>query len=278
MRERHYLIWVVLVTFFLVLLNLPLSVSSSLRGFFRESMATYQGAVTRALAGVHRSSTAVGSMSDVFKERDRLDKEVATLRAQIRSLDRVTHENTELRTLLGFKQRMSFHTVACEVIARDDGFGWWQTVRLDKGRDDGVAEYMPVITADGVVGRTTEVSAHTCDVLLISDRSFKLSVKFEQDGSFGILHGGGVSLRGTHSVGVLCVPASFRADYVRKDIEIKTGELVTTSGLGSGFPAGLAVGRVVQASQDETGLYQQADVVPAADLDRLQHVLVITGQ
>ena len=215
MRERHYLIWVVLVTFFLVLLNLPLSVSSSLRGFFRESMATYQGAVTRALAGVHRTSTAVGSMTDVVKERDRLDKEVATLRAQIRSLDRVTHENTELRTLLGFKQRMSFHTVACEVIARDDGFGWWQTVRLDKGRDDGVAEYMPVITADGVVGRTTEVSAHTCDVLLISDRSFKLSVKFEQDGSFGILHGGGVSLRGTHSVGVLCVPASFRADYVR---------------------------------------------------------------
>lgn len=278
MKDRNYLLWVALVTFFLVLLNLPTSVSSSLRGFLRDGMAAFQGSVTRALSGLHRTSAAVGNMADVVRERDELDRESVSLRAQVRNLDSVVRENAELRDLLAFRKRQGFRTVACEVIARDDGCGWWQTLRLDKGREDGIAENMPVITPEGIVGRTTEVSAGTCDVLLISDRSFKASVRFEQEGSFGILHGGGVALRGTHSTGVLCVPSPFQADYIRKDIEIKAGEWVVTSGLGGVFPAGLVVGRVIRRMPDESGLYQQAEVAPSADLARLRQVLVVTGQ
>jgi len=272
------LFWVALATFFLVLLNLPSSVSSTLRGFFRDSLATYQGAVTRTLSGLHRTSSAVGTMTDVVKERDALGREAALLRTRIRSLELVSRENDELRTLLKFKQRFEFRTVACEVIARDDGCGWWQTIRLDKGRDEGIAENMPVITPDGLIGRTTEVSDQACDVLLISDRSFKSSVRFEQEGSYGILQGGGVSLSGFHSTSVLCVPTPIRVIYVRNDLTIKTGEPVVTSGLGGVFPPGLMVGRVVRMGSDETGLYQHAEVEPAADLARLHHVLVITGQ
>jgi rod shape-determining protein MreC len=277
-RDRNYLLWAVLVTLFLVLLNLPSSVSSSLRGFFRDSLAAYQGAVTRTLSGLHQTSSVVGNMADVVRERDSLAREAAALHAQVKGLDIIIRENAELRDLLKFKQRMGFRTVACEVIARDDGCGWWQTIRLDKGREDGIGEGMPVVTPDGIVGRTTEVSAQTCDVLLISDRSFKASVRFEQEGSFGILHGGGVSLRGKHSAGVVFVPEPFQTDFVRKDFEIKAGEQVATSGLGGIFPSGLKVGRVVRMSPDETGLYQHAEVVPSADLARLRQVLVITGQ
>lgn len=278
MRDRSYLIWVVLITFFLVLLNLPRSVSSSLRGFFRESMATYQGAVTRGLSRLHRTSAAVGNITDVIKERNQLQGEVTLLRAKVRSVEAITRENTELRALLDFKRRMGFHTIAAEVIARDDGYGWWQTVQLDVGREKGVAENMPVITPEGVVGCTTEVSDQTCVVLLVSDRSFRSSVRFEQEGSFGVLVGGGVSTRGAHNLGVLCVPTPFRVDYIRKDLEIKPGEMVMTSGLGGVFPAGLMVGRVVRMMPDETGLYQHAEVAPSADLARLQQVLVITGK
>ncbi len=277
MRDRTFVLGVVLATFFLVLLNLPSSVSSSLRGFFRGSMATYQGGVTRLLTRVHKTSSVVGGISEVIKERDQLDKELTALKAQLRGLAGVMRENNELRSLIGFKKHFSLRTVACEVIARDDGYGWWQTIRLDKGHDDGIAANMPVITAEGVAGRVIEVGAHTCDVLLISDRSFKVSVRFEQEGSFGILKGGGISLRGDHRLGVLCMPTPARVDYVRKDLEIKVGEMAVTSGFGGCFPAGLVVGRVVSMTMDETGLYQVAEVEPAADLARLQQVLVVTG-
>lgn len=278
MRDKNFLFWVILATFFLVLLNLPPAVSSSLREFFRESMATYQGGVTRLMSGVQRTSSAVGNITEVIQERDRLDREAAVLRSRLRTLEPLARENQELRTQLDYQKRVPLKTVACEVIARDDGYGWWQTLRLDKGRKHGLSGNMPVITPDGVVGRTTEVSDQTCDVLLISDRSFKVSVRFDQEGSFGILHGGGVSLSGVHSTGVLCVPSLFRVDYLRKDLAIQAGERVMTSGLGGIFPPGLMVGRVVRMTLDETGLYQHGDVEPVADLGRLRSVLVVTGK
>lgn len=278
MRNRSYFLWAALATFFLVLLNLPPSVSSSLQGFFRESMATYQGGVTRLMSRLQDTSKAVGNIAEVIGERDRLDKEAAMLRSRVRELEPLARENRELRDQLDYKKRLPLKTVACEVIARDDGYGWWQTIRLDKGREDGIAENMPVITPEGVVGRTTAVSGRTSDVLLISDRSFKASVRFETDGSYGILNGGGVSLRGVHSAGVLCLPGVCRVDYLRKDLEIKDGELAVTSGLGGIFPPGLVVGRVVRLAPDETGLFQQGDVEPTADLGRLQRVLVVTGK
>ena len=278
MRERNYLLWVALATFFLVLLNLPLSVSSSLRGFFREGMASYQGAVTRALSRFHRDPVTMGLPEDLVRDTDRLVREVVMLREQVRELAFASHENEVLREELGYRAKLARKTVACEVIARDDGSGWWQTLRLDKGSKDGITEGLPVITPEGVVGRTIEVSAQTCDVLLISDRSFKTSVRFEQDGSFGILHGGGVALSGSHGVGVLCLPNLYRVDYVRKDLDIKIGEWVLTSGLGGVFPAGLAVGRVIKTTLDESGLYQQVEISPAADLARIQRVLVVMGK
>lgn len=278
MREHRYLVLIVLGTFFLVILNLPDSVSGFLRGLFREGIAPYQEAGARAVAGLSRTSVSVGSVAEVVRERDRLAEEVAGLRAKVRAQEMFRLENEELRGLAGFRQTIGYRTVPCEVIARDDGYGWWQTIRLSKGRRDGLAENMAVITPDGVVGKTIEVSDSACDVLLISDRNFKVSVRFEQEGSFGILHGGGVSLKGAHSLGVICVPVPFQVEYVRKELALRPGELVATSGLGGVFPAGLIVGRVVGQATDETGLYQRVVVTPTADLARLRKVLVVLGE
>lgn len=278
MRERRYLVWILLGTFFLVILNLPDSISGFFRGAFREGIAPYQQAVMRALSGLRRGPVVPGRALEISRERDALAEEAGNLRAQVRRLELLKRENDELRDLLGFRQRLGYRTVACEVIARDDGYGWWQTIRLDKGRADGIAENMAVITPDGLVGKTIEVSEQTCDVLLVSDRNFKVSVRLEGEGSYGILHGGGVSLRGRHSLGVVCAPRPFQVDYVRKDLEFKVGELVTTSGLGGLFPPGLIVGRVIGQSKDETGLFQRADVVPVADLARLRRVMVVLGE
>ena len=277
-RDRNYLLWTVLATFFLVLLNLPESVSSSLRGFFRDGLATYQGGVSRAVSGLKQTSSFVGSRADAIRERDQFAREVADLRVSVQDHERLARENAELRAMLDLRQRSRYQTVACEVIARDDGYGWWQTLRLDKGREDGIAENMPVVTAEGLVGRTREVSAQACDVLLISDRAFKVSIRLAGEGLFGILQGGGVSLGGMHRTAILCAPPTLRVDYVRQEAEIPLGERVVTSGLGGVFPPDLPVGRVVGVTRDESGLYQHAEVEPVADLARIRRVLVITGQ
>ena len=275
MREHRYLVLIVLGTFFLVILNFPESASGFLRSIFREGIVPYQQAGTRSVSRLGRAKASIGSLQDVVWERDRLVEDVVGLRAQVRAVEMLKRENEELRVLLGFQKKAGYRTVPCEVIARDDGYGWWQTIRLNRGRSDGISENMAVITPDGVVGRTIEVSDSACDVLLISDRNFKVSVRFEEEGSFGILHGGGVSLRGAHSLGVVCMPVPFQVEFVRKDLALRSGEIVVTSGLGGVFPGGLIVGRVVGQAPDETGLYQRVVVTPMVDLARLRRVLVV---
>jgi rod shape-determining protein MreC len=74
------------------------------------------------------------------------------------------------------------------------------------------------------------------------------------------------------------VPVPFQVEFVRKELALRPGELVATSGLGGVFPAGLIVGRVVGQAADETGLYQRVVVTPTADLARVRRVLVVLGE
>lgn len=274
-RKRTLLVLIVLGASLLVVLNLPGTVSVFLRGIFRDSVAAYQAGVTRAAAKFRHTSSAVGGGTELTLERNRLKQEVAEAQSQLRLAAALARENADLRRLLEFRERQPFKTVACGVIARDDGYGWWQTIRLDKGHTAGILENMAVITPDGLVGRTIEVSEDTSDVLLISDRNFKVSVQFEEVGSFGVMCGGGVDLRGSHELGVLCAPASPLVDYIRKDVQIRNGGMVVTSGLGGVFPRGLAVGRVRRIFMDESGLFQRVELVPSSDLSRLDKVLVV---
>ena len=64
--------------------------------------------------------------------------------------------------------------------------------------------------------------------------------------------------------------------WLEQDIPISENELVMTSGLGGNFPPDLVIGRVTQFEQSASELFQEAEVRPAVDFDRLEIVLIIT--
>jgi rod shape-determining protein MreC len=125
---------------------------------------------------------------------------------------------------------------------------------------------MAVVTPDGLVGKTVDVSLRTADVLLLSDPNCKVSARIARTGTFGLVSGTGPARDGA----MLC-----RMEFINKDVPIRAGDQVLTSGLGGVFPPGLLVGYVDAVDLDESGLYQRADVVPRADLGRLTYVFVV---
>ena len=125
------------------------------------------------------------------------------------------------------------------------------------------------------VGKTVEVSHHTARVLLLTDPTCKVAAKFPRNGAVGILRGGGVSLTGKAMLEILCAPDPCRMDFIAKDAPLHRGDEVVTSGLGGVFPAGLTVGYMQSVYMDRSGLYQHADVVPAADMGVLNRVFVL---
>jgi len=210
-----------------------------------------------------------GTGGTVEKNRE-LSYQLVRLRSELNQLRNLEEENLRLRRALAFRRQQSTKMIACEVISRNIS-GWWSVVRIGKGRADGIEENQAVISPDGLVGKTVSVSAHSADVLLVSDPSFRVSAKIERANAFGLLRGEGSNARG--------LPMA-RIDFINKDVEIKVGDEVVTSGLSGGrdgFPKGVRIGYVEKVEQDASGLYQYAQVAPSATAGLLDFVFVVSG-
>ncbi len=200
-------------------------------------------------------------------EAARLTRELGTVERERQALGQVRAENERLRALLGFAQSSpDLTTVGARVIgARLDPKGALQLLTLDRGAADGVAPLMPVLTAEGVVGRVHSVFRGTSDVLLIVDRNSSVAVRIERS-------------RARANVRGLSLPDVCRLDYVLRSEDVLEGDALVTSGTDGIFPRGLKVGRVTRVKRGTYGLYQTADVIPAVSVTRLEEVLVVTSR
>ena len=123
---------------------------------------------------------------------------------------------------------------------------------------------MAVITADGIVGKVREVFPHSAQVLAINDQTSGAGVILETTRIRGILRGNAAGQ--PQIVGILA------------DQRIQPGEKVLTAGGDQIFPRGLPVGVVEKVVRDpERDSFIDVIVKPAAHLDRLDEVLVITS-
>ncbi len=165
-----------------------------------------------------------------------------------------------LQALLGFKEQFISQTMAAQVIG-SSGSELSRSVYLDKGAHDGIKTDMAVITADGIVGKVLRVYHSTSQVLLIDDQTSGVGAILDKTRLQGIL-------RGTPSGEVVL-------EKVMSDENVPVGELVLTSGGDGIFPKGLLVGKVTKASPG-SDLFLNIRVRPAADLSRLEEVLVVT--
>jgi rod shape-determining protein MreC len=135
---------------------------------------------------------------------------------------------------------------------------------VDKGTADGLDRDMAVITPDGIVGKVREVGQHTAQVLAINDQTSGAGVILETTRTRGILRGNAAGQ--AQIVGILA------------DQRIKPGEKVLTAGGDQIFPRGLAAGVVQKIVNDpDRDGFIDVIITPAAHIDRLDEVLVITS-
>jgi rod shape-determining protein MreC len=264
-RKRKYWLWLVLCAILLVALMLPNSFSRGTHKVVREGVAPVQGLLASASFRVKSAYRAIRGWGGLPDENKKLSEQAVMLQNRVNELESLASENTRLRQQLGFRGKSPNRMVACEVIGRDIS-GWWQTVRLARGSRHGIQVNQAVVNADGLVGRVSGVSPRTADVLLISDPSCRVHAELQGRGSYGVLHGKGPSVNGD----ILC-----RMDLINKAMLIREKTTVRTSGLGGIFPPDVLIGYVTHVDSDHSGLYQEADVLPAVDLSELNFVFVI---
>ena len=276
MRDRTYVIFAAIIAV-AILLCLPLSLSRRARAGVGEVLAPFQSMVAGIAGRISDSCRVLVAGHGRNGENEQLTTRIAELSEKLRQYESLARENSELRSQLGFAQKSGRTLTLCEVVGRGGSAGWWQTIRLNKGSVHGISARQAVVTMDGLVGETYAVSPHTSDVLLISDRNCKVSARFARTGAFGIVMGSSTSMPGGDPVMDMCYPVQFcRAEYVAKNAGIRKGDAVVTSGLGGLYPDNLLIGYVDSTAMHKSGLYRCAEVVPAADLQNLRHVFVVS--
>jgi rod shape-determining protein MreC len=216
----------------------------------------------RAFHGVVDGTTGVlRDYRDLWQaqtENRELQVQLVAARAEIQKLSEQAVEAQRLRKLLEFKEQLPFATVASEVIATSPGESS-RAIYIDKGADEGLTADLAVITPVGIVGKILAVFPHTSQVLLVTDPSSGVAAALQKSRVQGILKG--------------VAPNTCQLNYVMNEASVEVGERVLTSGLDRIYPKGLPVGEVTETR--EGNVYRTIKVKPAAELDRLESVLVV---
>jgi rod shape-determining protein MreC len=238
----------------------------------QEALAPIETGASRALKPFRDLFGWFGDTIDAKQENDKLRKEVEELRSDVAQARTAQHDNRQLRGLVGLQRDATFpqgtEPVTARVIARSPTV-WYSSIKIDKGRSDGVRADQPVIAAGGLAGKVTRVTGGTAEVMLITDSQSAVSAQVMPNGATGIVR---------PEVGN---PDNLLLDFVQKGKRVTEGTTVVTSGFASDnvrsiFPRGIPIGRVTKVDLDEVELYQRVHLKPFADLRRIDFVQVLT--
>ncbi len=269
------IIIITVITAVVILLSLPHSASTKIKAVTGNIFAPFQNTLYVMRQAGDKFFTAVLHPHRSLNEKKQLLTEVAELRLKLNENENIRRENETLRKMINFRNKEKYKLLICEVIARNGTDGWWQTVTINRGKNDGITPGLAVITTDGLVGRINSVAANTSTIQLITDFNCNISCFLPHSKTFGIATGKGISINDDIPLQMLAPANPLDIKYMSKNSEIKAGDKVLTSGLGEVFPAGLTVGRIIESKLVRSGLFRVATIAPAADLASLKYVFVI---
>lgn len=245
--------------------NLVHTVLSPVTGIFSSASSW---ADERMLAGTL-------SREELLSRVEELETENAQLREENRYLKSQARKTGELEALLGISDNLpDYEKTGANVIGLSPS-NYYDLYLVDKGLSDGIREYMPVITDEGLVGRISRVYEDYAEVTtLIGEGSAVYGQVNRPQGDLVVLKGLGTS---SLPKGItLADTGLMEIRFAPSEHTLSAGDEIVTSSLSQIYPPGLLIGHVVRIdylSEEETYV---AYVKPSADLSQVDMVLIIT--
>ena len=180
--------------------------------------------------------------------------------------DRYKSENEELKEILKIKEENSDFefSAPCNIIAHNSNDAY-AGFTIDRGSDDGISLYDPVMTSNGLIGMVSEIAPNYAKVSTILSDEINVGVMTFDSKVTGILDN---DIKNANEGNCLM-------SYITKDSGIKKGEIVK-SVAGVVFPGNLLIGTVEKVYDDENGLSVHAVIKPAVDVRTITDCVVIT--
>jgi len=234
--------------------------------FFERAVLTFAAPFQSVIDNSYESLTGVWKnylwLVDARRRNAELLRENSALKVKLQQVEEISLQNERLRKLLSFVDDLDKPALPAQVIGEDIS-NWARTIVIDKGSRSGLRHGMPVVAAEGVVGRVIKVAPNSSRVLLVTDASSAIAALIQRTRTRGVARGLGRDLS---------------VEYALNEADIQVGDLMVTSGMGGVFPKGLPLGKVAAVDKDQFGLFQQVRVTTMVDFRHLEEVMVILGE
>ena len=199
-------------------------------------------------------------------ENEQLKASIAQMEDVARQADATSRENQRLRALLEFKTTHEDYKLVDSYIIGWSSSDFSNTFTINRGKDAGIDINMVAITENGeVVGLVTEAGPNYAVVKTVLDSTLEISATIASSGYNGMVSGG--YIRGSETL--------LQMNYLPSSSIIRNKDQVVTSG-STVYPRGLILGHVVDAGFEETGVAKFALLQPAADIESLEQVFILT--
>jgi rod shape-determining protein MreC len=223
------------------------------------AVSPFERAGARGIGNIRGTWSRYFALQNTSRENEQLKRENDALKLQLNQLQSKAAEADRLAELLNFRRsQVDVPMLAARVIGTSADTAS-QTIYLDRGERDGIRRNMGVITPDGVVGKIIESYRDTSQVLLLTDKESGVGAMLAESRIQSPVGGTGEPL--------------LAMKYIPTDDTVNVGEHVVTSGMDRIFPRDLPVGTVAEIKTGRP--FQQVRVRPAANLARLEEVIVL---
>lgn len=195
-----------------------------------------------------------------------LKQQLADIQEDARNADALARENQRLRELLNLQEGTEAYTFMDGYIIAWSSNEWSSTITINRGSNSGIQKDMCAVTSNGeLVGIVSEVGTNYAVIKTVLDSTVEISATISGSGYNGMVKGG----YSTDS------PDKLMMNYLPSAATIHINDQVVTTG-STVYPRNLILGRVIDAGFDDTGVAKFALLEPAADINSLEQVFVIT--
>src|SRR5437660_9320099 len=171
-------------------------------------------------------------------------------------------ENDRLRHLLDFVDKQAPARLMLARVVAVGASPHSHTLRIERGSDDGVVQWAPVIAPEGVVGIVSQLTGSYADVQLIVSPLSAVPAISQRTRSRSTVKGTGDISR--------C-----QLEYALRTDDLQEGDLLVTAGGHGFFPQGTRIGTAINVTRKPHGLFLDAELRPAVDFARLDEVMVV---
>lgn len=266
LKRPSFIITILVLLVALVLASLPGRTTARLKGTFGGIFLPLFGVVGFSHSLTQKTADTVVPRSTLLAETAELRQENQRLRILAAQGEELLRENARLREFLGAPKPAAWKVKFARVVGRDPA-NWWRSVQINLGLQDGLRPNLTVLCPEGLVGRISEVGSSHSQVLLVGDPACRVAARI---------------LESRENTGVIVPNPSDPADnsivdltFLSRNSILKPGQTVLTSGQGGVFPPGIVIGKILDYRMVEFGLYAEARVKLAVNLNALEEVWVL---